>query len=101
MFRGLICADGRRKIGCYEGFVDSVKYYDILEKSYAKRDMNKIMQQDNASCHCSKFTKGFLKLKKINVQPNFPPCSPDLNIIKNIWAIHKNNVRRHTSRNPD
>ena len=78
-----------------------VKCCSILEKRYATRYMNKIPQQDNTSCHCSRFTKKFLKYKKINILHNYVPCSPDLNIIENIWAILKDNVRRRASRNLD
>jgi len=60
--------------------------------------MNKILQQNNASCHCSKFTSTFLKSHKIDFLPNYPPSSPDLNIIENILAILKDNVKRHAPR---
>ena len=101
MFWGLICADGRRDIVCCEGTMKSVKYCSYLQNIFVTKYMNKILQQNNASCHCSKFTSTFLKSHQIDVLPNYHPCSPDLNIIENIQAILKDSVRRHAARNLD
>jgi len=99
MFWDFICADGRRDIVCCEDTMESVKYCSYLQNIFVTKYMNKILQKDNASCHCSKFTSSFHKSHKIDVLPNYPACSPDLNIIENIWAILKDSVRRHDARN--
>ena len=99
MFWGLICADEKLELFCCEGTMDSVKYCSILQKRYLTRYINKILQQDNASCHSSSYTKIFLSSHQVNVLSLYPPCSPDLNIIENIWAIVKEKARRHASRN--
>ena len=99
MFWGLISADSRREIVCCEGNMDSVKYCTILENTYLTKYKNKILQQDNASSHCSNTTRTFMKMNNISVLPNYPPCSPDLNIIENIWSIMKDNVRKRAPMN--
>ena len=61
--------------------------------------MNKMLQQDNATCYCSTYTKKFLNSDGINVIPNCSSCPPDLNIIENTWAILKDKVRRRVTSN--
>ena len=94
MFWGLICADGRRELVCCAHTKDSAQYCSILQKYYVTRYMNKILQQDNATCHCSFLTKKFIRSLKIAVLKNYSSYSPDLNSIENIWDILKNKVRR-------
>ena len=45
-----------------------------------------IFQQDNYPIHVSKQTKNFFKNINIDLL-DWPPYSPDLNIIENVWHI--------------
>ena len=48
-----------------------------------------LYMQDYAPIHVSKFTKGVLKVKEDVAVFEWPPHSPDLNIIENIWVWMK------------
>jgi transposase len=52
-----------------------------------------IFQQDNAPCHQSRSTMAFLEEHNINTMP-WPPYSPDLNIIENLWGVMKRKIHR-------
>ena len=43
-------------------------------------------QQDRASCHTSRSTTAYLWHKNVNVLPNWPAISPDINIVEHCWA---------------
>jgi transposase len=53
----------------------------------------KIFQQDNAPCHQSHSTIAYLEEHNINTMP-WPPYSPDLNIIENLWGVMKRKIYR-------
>ena len=55
---------------------------------------NWVFQQDNAPAHKSQTTLAVLKELGINVLPNWPPYSPDLNIIEVVWAIMEARVEK-------
>ena len=98
--------------GCFGykdvGFICSVKdkidsqcYVEILEEYMAPSvpycvddEKDYIFQQDNASIHKSMKTKKYFQDNDITVL-DFPPYSPDLNPIENLWGIVKRNLYKN------
>ncbi len=100
MVWGFISGNGKFKIMPISGKINSSKYINILEDFFLteviKNDLcldNLIFQQDNASCHVSKETKKWFNEQKIHLL-EWPPQSPDLNSIENVWDYLDRKVRR-------
>ena len=65
-----------------------------------------MFQQDGASCHMSKNTTKWLDKKlpsgwSYTGRGEWPPNSPDLNPIENLWAILKDRVTERQPKNED
>lgn len=81
--------------------IDSAVYQKILADYLIPSidelhpDKNYIFMQDGAKCHTSKSTIAWLKENRINFMPDWPPQSPDLNPIENIWAYINAKLRDH------
>ena len=73
---------------------------EVFENTSIIQDLNTcypggwVFQQDNAPPHTARSTKAFFAQKNIVVLQNWPPHSPDLNVIENIWAYMKHAISR-------
>jgi transposase len=72
-----------------DGKVNAAVYQSVLEKffkeHFKRRDRKMCFQQDNAPVHTAKRIEQFLCRKGITVLP-WPPRSPDLSPIENLWS---------------
>lgn len=57
--------------------------------------------QDGAKCHTANKTKDYLDRKGLELLPNWPPHSPDLNPIENLWKSLKERVAARTPTTQD
>ena len=85
----------------YEGTQDSAGYIEILRdhllpaaRKHFGRTARWCLQHDNASIHKAKVVKNLLSTrpwKNVSVL-DWPPYSPDLNVIENLWAQLKRKI---------
>lgn len=72
-----------------------LRTFRLDSKSYVRRCLQyvvpaivargKILQQDGARSHASKHVREYLKRKGVNYIEDWPPYSPDLNMIEPLW----------------
>ena len=103
MFWGAISYEFCSKLAFIDGYMNSEKYTGVLKSHlgpmwrYLDKD-DTIFQQDNAPCHTSKETKKFFEAQGIQIL-DWPPNSPDLNPIENIWALLKRRIIKKQAHN--
>jgi transposase len=61
----------------------------------------KVFMQDGARPHVARATLGFLRGNGIEVLEGWPPYSPDLNPIENMWALLNRKVAERHPRTPE
>ena len=95
---GAISARGKTELQFYTSSINSERYQEILvgvliEEANTLYPEGWKLQQDNAPPHVSKVTKEWMVEHGVHALP-WPPHSPDLNPIENVWALMKRNVEK-------
>lgn len=91
---GCFSVNGMGLLMSYDGRLNSTKYINLLKDDlpnylddlYGLHRDDWHFMQDNAPCHKAKKTMEWLKNERIPLL-DWPPTSPDLNPIENIWEI--------------
>jgi transposase len=97
MLYGAIKSSGQRCLVRCQKSVNSQEYIQVLQTGLLPMyNINDYLIQDSAPCHTSKTTQDFLEKKGVCVISDFPPVSPDINIIENMWSLLKNRVACHS-----
>ena len=97
-----ISKNWKNKLEAFTQNMDSVYYIHILNTNL--KELKKTsgggkieLVSDNNPKHISAYSVAFYKLKMIN-RLYWPPYSPDLNLIENIWGIIKGQLYKEETR---
>ena len=94
MIWGAIRHAGPNTLARVVGRLNAQAYIDLLRNNLLPMNLpnrNQLFQQDNATCHSARTTLRFLEDNHVETLP-WPPQSPDLNCIENLWSYVQQQV---------
>jgi transposase len=100
MFWGAICGSGPLSLVSINGTMSAQKYVNTLEHCLVPfledQPLSEafVFMQDNAPSHKAHLTRNYLVANAVEVLQGWPPYSPDLNIIENMWAFLKRKIKQ-------
>jgi len=103
---GCFCAKGVGQAEIFVGEFDAARYVDILQHNLIQTALHFYpaghwwFQQDNAPQHTSHLAYRWFHNHGVDLL-DFPPYSPDLNPIENLWSILKARVESRLARTTD
>jgi len=103
---GCFCARGVGQAEIFVGEFNAPKYVDILQHNLIQTALDFYprehwwFQQDNAPQHTSHLAQRWFHNHGVDLL-DFPPYSPDLNPIENLWSILKARIENRLARTTD
>jgi len=89
---GCITSTGVGPLEVLEGTMTAKKYINVLEKHVTPfKDLFSFFQEDNAPCHKCRLVETYKDDNDVECLP-WPPYSPDINVIENVWSVLKRKV---------
>jgi hypothetical protein len=102
MIWGCIYSDGLSAFSMLDGAITATVYTRVLEEHLLglldeiplSENGSYTFQQDNAPVHIGFEAQAFFELSAVHLT-NWPPYSPELSPIENIWCLLNREVRKH------
>ena len=104
MVWGMISSSGVGPLIRLHGKVNAEVYKQLLDQHvlpvFYASSQNPVFMQDNAPCHKAKKVMDFLKANNVTTM-EWPPQSPDLNPIENVWKLIGERTQKSNPKNQD